>query len=176
MPISSQELTLMKVLSEMEIPYERFEHPPVLTVEEARLYDANIPGARCKNLFLRDKSGKKHFLVITLAETRVGLTNLGKHIRVNHLSFASPVRLMQYLGSHPGAVSPFGLIHDLNHSVVVVLDESLIREENAGFHPNVNTATLVITTNDLCRFIKGCGNSIIEIDFSRLDDPIDHCD
>ena len=40
------------------------------------------------------------------------------------LSFASPERLMRYLGVKPGSVTPFGLINDVDHHVIVFVDRN----------------------------------------------------
>ena len=46
------------------IAFTRFTHPPVFTVEEAERYWADIPAAHCKNLFLRNAKGTRHYLVV----------------------------------------------------------------------------------------------------------------
>ncbi len=157
----------MKTLNTLQIPYERYEHPPVATVREAEQFSDMHPGAHCKNLFLRDKPGKKHYLVVLRVETEVNLTGLARYFKSGRLSFASNERLLHYLGVTPGAVSPFGLVFDSGHDVTVVLDKAIFKEDTAGFHPNVNTSTLVITVDDLMRFIGQCGNACEIIDFDQ---------
>ena len=43
-----------RLLEELGIEYRETQHPPVYTVEEVERYWRDIPGAHCKNLFLRD--------------------------------------------------------------------------------------------------------------------------
>ena len=62
--IDAKEQPVYDVLGELEIPVERHEHPPVFTVEEAIRHWAGIDAAHCKNLFLRNKKGTIHYLVI----------------------------------------------------------------------------------------------------------------
>jgi Ala-tRNA(Pro) deacylase len=175
MPESSSEARVLESLDKMHIPYERFEHPPVATVQEAEKYGDLHPGAHCKNLFLRDKPGKKHYLVVLRVETEVDLTRLARYFHSGRLSFASNERLFRYLGVLPGAVGPFGLVFDTNHEVTVVLDSTILDADTAGFHPNVNTATLVVKVDDLLRFLQLNGSPYQVMDFSREDfsaDPI----
>jgi Ala-tRNA(Pro) deacylase len=167
--ISTTEARVLQTLDDLKIPYQRFEHPPVATVKEAEQYSDLHPGAHCKNLFLRDKPGRKHFLVILCIETEVNLNKLARMFKSGRLSFASNERLFRYLGVMPGAVSPFGLIFDERHEVTVILDHTLLEADTAGFHPNVNTATLVVTVKDLIRFLEENGNPYQVIDFSRED-------
>ena len=42
-------------LSSLGIPFERFDHPPVATVEDGIREWAGIDAAHCKNLFLRNQ-------------------------------------------------------------------------------------------------------------------------
>jgi Ala-tRNA(Pro) deacylase len=57
-------------------------------------------------------------------------------------------------------VSPFGLINDRAHGVRVVIDRDLAAADRLAFHPNINTATLVVSTGDFSRFLDACGNSL----------------
>jgi Ala-tRNA(Pro) deacylase len=147
------------VLKELDINFTEYKHPAVLTCEEAEKY--NKGGAKIKNLFLRNKKGNKHFLVIVEASKNIDLKSLGESIGENKLGFASEERLMQYLNLKTGAVSPFGLINDKNREVIVALDKDLLNYKKLNFHPNVNTATLQISKDDFLKFIEWCGNKLI---------------
>ena len=50
--------TLYKLLEDLKIEFEVFEHPPFFTVGEAKKYRKNMDGFHTKNLFLRDKKKK----------------------------------------------------------------------------------------------------------------------
>lgn len=142
-----------ETLKELEIPYEVFRHPAVFTVEEANEHCQGIPGMGCKNLFLKDNKGKRHFLVVVPDEKSVDIKRLGAKLEVSNLGFASPERLMKYLGLIPGSVSPFGLINDTEGAVEVLVDRVLLDAESVNFHPNVNTATIVVTVEDFKKFL-----------------------
>ncbi len=158
--IQEQEQKVYDALAVVGIAYARREHPPVFTVEEAARHWVGIPGAHCKNLFLRNKKGNHHYLVVAECSKRLDLRALAKLFRDDRLSFASDERLMRFLGLQPGAVSPFGLLHDEKRVVIVVLDEDLKTAEAVSFHPNVNTATLTIAYADLEKFLAWRGNSV----------------
>ena len=96
----------------------------VFTAEDASHWDP-IPGTQCKNLFLRNKKGDRHYLVVVEIGKRVDLKDLVKIVDDDRLSFGSPERLMAKLGLTPGSVSPFGLIHDSDASVRVLIDQDL---------------------------------------------------
>lgn len=147
-------------LSALGIEYEVFEHPPVFTAEEAALHWSAIPGAPIKNLFLRNKKGDRHYLVILGIEKQADLRQLVKLIGDDRLSFGSPERLSKYLGVTPGSVSPLGLIHDTAHTVRVIVDSDLKQADRLIFHPNDNTASLTISGADFVKFLERQGNSV----------------
>ena len=151
---------VFRALDGLGIEYERYDHPPVFTAEEAAEHWRNIPGKAVKNLFLRNKKGDRHYLVIVGIEKQVDLRTLVKAVGDDRLSFASPERLMARLGLTPGAVSPFGLIHDTNGSVRVILDEDLRRAARLIFHPNDNTASVTISFDDFERFLASRANVV----------------
>ena len=66
--------------------------------------------------------------------------------------------MMKYLGVRPGSVSLFTLVNDVNHEVILFVDKGLLSAEKVSFHPNDNTASLVISCADMMKFIKSTGN------------------
>src|SRR4051812_10221456 len=155
-----QEASVVARLTELAIPYTRHEHPPVATVDEATAHWAGIEATHCKNLFLRNQKGNRHYLVVLTATKKADLRAVADQIGDGKLSFASPERLMTHLGVTPGSVSPFGLINDREHAVRVVLDRDFQQSTRLAFHPNVNTATLTIAAADFAKFLESCGNPV----------------
>ena len=157
---SERERKLLDRLESLGIAYTRIEHPPVYTVEQARSHWSDQAGVHCKNLFLRNKQGSRHYLVILEESKRADLKSLTRHLGGDRLSFASPQRLERILGLEPGAVSPFGLINDSGREVRVLIDQDLKGASMIYFHPNVNTATVGLSFDDFERFLQHCGQDI----------------
>ena len=145
-------------LADNGIEYERHDHPAVYTVEEASRLVPALPAAKTKNLFLRDKKGQRHFLVVVPADKRIDIKSLPDVIGANRLSFGSADRLKKYLGVEPGAVTLFAIFNDPGCQVELIVDESLWQAEAFQFHPLVNTSTLVISRDNLMRFIELSGH------------------
>ena len=158
--MTPQEVPVQARLAALGIVFRRYEHPPVATVEAAVQHWATIDATHCKNLFLRNQKGTRHYLVIVAHLKRVDLRSVAKQIGDGKLSFASAERLMTHLGLTPGSVSPFGLIHDVGRDIRVVLDSDLRSAEFISFHPNINTVTLTLTFADFLRFVNDCGNTV----------------
>jgi Ala-tRNA(Pro) deacylase len=163
----SQQAVVEAHLGSLSIPFERYEHPPIFTAEAGEEHWQGIDAAHCKNLFLRNQKGTRHYLVILEHTRRADLRAVADQIGDGKLSFASPERLLTYLGVTPGSVSPFGLINDAEHHVRVYIDRDLKQTPRISFHPNINTATLVLATPDFERFLASRGNLVKYIDVAR---------
>jgi Ala-tRNA(Pro) deacylase len=157
---SPEEIRVYDVLEKLGISFTRHEHPPVFTVEQAEQHWKGVEGAHVKNLFLRNKKGNRHYLVILEHTKNADLRKLSEKLREDRLSFGSPERLKRILGLEPGSVSPFGLINDSQKEVSVVIDQDLMSAERVNFHPNINTATVGISTADFERFLAWAGNRV----------------
>jgi len=150
---------LYEILDELNIKFNYHEHPPVPTINEARKYWKNIKATHCKNIFFRNHKGNKHYLVILNSEQKLDIHDLEKRLKQGKLSFASARRLTKYLGVEQGSVSPFGLVNDQKNHVYLFIDNNLQKAQTISFHPNINTASLVIDYKDFIRFLDWSGNS-----------------
>lgn len=150
---------LYKLLEKLSIDFEYHEHPPVATIEDAKIHWKNLNSGRCKNIFFRNHKGDRHYLVILEHLRQLNIHDLEKRLKQGKLTFASDQRLKKYLGVEPGSVSPFGLINDRDHHVHLFIDEKLNESDRLSFHPNINTASLVILKTDFIKFLKSMGNS-----------------
>lgn len=151
-------------LDQADIPYEWYEHPEAPTIEIARQHWRNDGSKHCKNLFFRNHKGNRHFLVVFDCDQQMAIHNLEHRLHQGKLSFASEQRMERYLGLRPGSVSPFGLINDTENHVHLFLDSTLKNQPSLSFHPNDNTATVVISREAFQRFLDICGNSYEYID------------
>lgn len=149
---------LYDLLSKLNIHYQYIEHPPAPTIEIAKQYWAGYDAQHCKNLFFRNHKGNQHYLVILNCDKQMDIHDIEKKLHQGKLSFASEQRMLKYLGVTPGSVTPFGLIHDHEHHVIVFLDSTLQNAEKLSFHPCINTASLIIQREDLIKFLNYCGN------------------
>jgi Ala-tRNA(Pro) deacylase len=144
-------------LAGLGIATETFHHPAVFTVEESLVHTARLPGAHVKNLFLKDKKDKL-WLVTCRHELRVDLAALSRRLGAARFSFARAELLREVLGVEPGAVTPLALVNDTACRVRPVLDEGLVAAGRLNCHPLQNTASTVLATADLVRFMRACGH------------------
>ena len=155
---------IYEFLDTIKVSYERFDHPAVYTVSEAKKLSPEMDGASTKNLFLRDKKGIRHFLVIVPQDKQVDLKELSSILEASRLSFASPDRLNKYLGIEPGSVSILALLNDPEKTVEVFVDNELWNAEIILCHPLVNTSTLAITRDGIKQFLKKTGHNLMLVE------------
>lgn len=141
------------------IEFECYPHPEAPTIEIARQYWRKDGSTHCKNLFFRNHKGNRHYLVVFDSGQNLAIHDLEKRLKQGKLSFASEQRMEKYLGLQPGSVSPFGLINDAENHVHLFLDANLQNAPSLSFHPNDNTATIVISQSGFRHYLDGSGNS-----------------
>ena len=125
------------LLSTRNIWYEVTEHKAVYNMAEVAEIRLPYPEADAKNLFIRDDKKRNYYLITVKGD------------------------LMDILGLIPGAVTPLGLLNDREHKVTFWLDKSFLEGSGLiGVHPNDNTATVWLKTQELLRLLEENGTQI----------------
>jgi Ala-tRNA(Pro) deacylase len=165
-------MDLATFLRQHGIAAVRHTHPPVMTVEESERLVPKLPGAKTKNLFLRDKKGARHLLVTVPHNLAVDLAALGAALGAGRLGFASPERLAKYLAITPGSVSLLALVNDRARAVEFIIDRALWESPAVHAHPLTNDATMVIPHDDLEHFLAATGHPprVIDVPAARTGD------
>jgi Ala-tRNA(Pro) deacylase len=149
---------LFALLDRLGIAHVTVTHPPIFTVEDARVQRGPLSGGHTKNLFLKDKHGRL-FLITALEDARIELRSL--HRRVGgrgRFSFAPAELLRETLAVEPGAVTPFATMNDTTGRVTIVLDSAMLEFAVLNYHPLQNTMTTSIAREDLLRFLAATGH------------------
>ena len=165
----SREETVYNYLREHDIPFTSYNHPEGKTIEEAKRWWHDDGSLHCKNLFFRNHKGNRHYHVCFDCDKELDIHYLEQRLKASlqekglpscgKLSFASPERMMRYLGLEPGSVSPFGLINDQDSHVHLFLDEDIKKAPLLSFHPNDCRGTVVIKREDFERYLAVVGNT-----------------
>ncbi|MEB5353944.1 YbaK/EbsC family protein [Pseudomonas aeruginosa] len=158
MSAKMDEQALLALLRELAIDSQRVEHPAIASIEEYYAQGIELPDQGIKNLFLRNRKGTRHYLVLLDERKEADLPGIAEQIGESRLSFASVERLREYLGVELGCVTPFALVNDPQHRVEVLLDDAIRQDQLLGFHPLVNTATECIRYADLLAFLAHAGH------------------
>lgn len=132
----------LQFLKQLGIAYELIEHEAVYTIAEA---ERVLPGrTEIKNLFVQDDKGKRQYLVIMPGHKRLDLKMLAKSLDEKKIRFCSAEKLESMLGVKPGSVSLFCCLNPNASHIEIVFDEELLGENELGFHPIINTATVFV--------------------------------
>ena len=174
--MSERQEAVLTYLREHDIPFSCYNHPEGKTIEEAKRWWKDDGSVHCKNIFMRNHKGNQHYLICFHCDHDLDIHDLEARLKealqsqgkpsCGKLSFASPERMMRYLGLEPGSVSPFGLINDCEHHVQLFLDAALLDDGNyrnpdcktLSFHPNDCRGTVVISLADFERYLATLGN------------------
>uniref|UniRef100_A0A803LSH0 YbaK/aminoacyl-tRNA synthetase-associated domain-containing protein n=1 Tax=Chenopodium quinoa TaxID=63459 RepID=A0A803LSH0_CHEQI len=173
---------LLDRLKELQIEFEKYEHPVVLTVEAALKYLANVDGAFCKNLFLKDKK-HRYYIISALAETKVDMKVLSVRLGLGKggLRMAPEEALGEVLQVPLGCVTPFAVVNESARSfwdvvefaklinplymhVSLLLDQGLRTQRHIMFHPLSNDMSIALSTDDLDKFLKSLGREPAYVD------------
>ena len=168
--ISDRQEKVLRYLDEHNIPFTTYNHPEGKTIEEAKRWWHDDGSIHCKNIFMRNHKGDQHYLICFPCDYDLAIHDIEhwlKDVLVSQglrapgkLSFASPERMMRYLGLEPGSVSPFGLINDTEHHVILFLDSRLKDAESLSFHPNDCRGTVVISQAAFQQYLSCVGNKV----------------
>lgn len=119
----------------------------------------HYPDAEAKNIFVRDDKKRNYYLITVKGDKKVNLKYFKEKYHTRSLSFASEQDLMAILGLQAGSVTPLGLINNTEHKVQFYLDQDFLDEPKLiGIHPNDNTATVWLKTDDLITLIEELRN------------------
>lgn len=160
---------IVELLDDNNVKYDLIEHPPVYTSKEADKYVLGRDVIKAKNLFLKNKHG--YFLVILPDDERLDLKLLKNKLNTSSLHFAHKKDLEEKLGVKSGAVSPFNLINNQDHDVMLVIDSKIAcSDRNIVCHPNDNTKSLILSVKDLLAIVQKLDNKIEIFNLSEVNE------
>lgn len=148
----------------MKIPFEIVDHPPALTTEEADSFIEGIEGVRTKSMFLTNKKKTAYYLLIMDDQKRLDMDRIKEITGEKRIKMASEDSLMEKMKLPAGVVSIFGLLNNEEKDIHVYFDKEITKEPRMSFHPNVNTKTIFLDTNDIFKFLES-----IDFNYSIID-------
>lgn len=148
----------LALLDKLQISYQKVDHPALWTMADEKKLAQRLP--RVKNLFLKLRKSQQYYLYLTI-DRPVNFKTLAYFLGVSHskLVFATPAELKEILGLVPGMVTPLALMHDQKQQVTVLLDVRLQQLPAISAHPNINTATILLSYADLLKILQATGHA-----------------
>lgn len=144
-------------LEKMAIKYQIVHHPVAHTTEEADQFIEGIEGVRTKTMFLTNKKKTAYYLLVMDDAKRLDFHQFEALTGAKRPKMGHDDLLLEKLGLAPGIVSIFGLLNNQDHDVKVYFDKAILGEQRMSFHPNINTSTIFVNSDDVLQFVKNLG-------------------
>lgn len=162
-----KEIKVYDILDSLNIPYIRADHEAVMTMEACEEIDKALGMEICKNLFLCNRKKTSYYLLLMPGNKALKTKELSQQIPTTRLSFASGEDMETYLNVTPGSATVMGLIFDPENKVQLLVDEDLLKLEEFGCHPCVNTSSIKMKTADVFdKFLKEIHHDYIMVKLS----------
>lgn len=149
-------------LAKAGLPYRVIEHAAVHHVGEEPPELARLPSTKC--LLLTDPKTGSVYLVAMRGEERLDLKKLSALLGTGRLKFVQFDDVERVISVPPGSVSVFAVCGGTKN-IEIVFDTALLGQIEIGFHPNVNTATVLMRPQDVIEFLRlqGCMPRVAEL-------------
>lgn len=159
-----KEIRVYDMLDELGVSYQRVDHEAAFTMEACEEIDGTLQAMTCKNLFLCNRQKTKYYLLLIPGDKVFKTKELSKQIGSARLSFGSPEAMEEMLGVTPGSATIMGLMNDPEHKVQLLVDEDVLKEEEFGCHPCVNTSSLRLKTADVFgKVLEHFGHEMVKV-------------
>lgn len=136
-----------QALAAADIPFREFRHPgPIQSLEQAAEERGQQPSQVIRSILFR-LAEAEYAMVLVAGPSQIDWKLLRRHLGLSRLSMASPDEVLAVTGYEIGAVSPFGM----SRPVRVLLDESVLRENEVSIGSGTRGTTVILQTADLVR-------------------------
>lgn len=85
-------------------------------------------------------------------------------VGANRIRMALSDSLWEKMRLPAGKVSSFGLLNNPQKDIEVYFDREILTEKILTFHPNINTKTIFVATQDVLAFVESLGFDIQIVD------------
>lgn len=145
----AKEMRTYDLLDSLGIEYFRVDHDATASIPACEEVETILGIHICKNLFLCNAQRTKFYLLLMPGRKKFKTKNLSKQINSARLSFADDSHMEEFLDITPGSVSVLGLMNDTENRVQLIIDNDVLKDEDFGCHPCINTSSLRIKTADI---------------------------
>lgn len=165
-----KEIRTYDFLDKLGISFQRIDHEAAMTMEVCADIDAALQTTICKNLFLCNRQETQFYLLMMPGDKKFKTKDLSAWLGVARLSFANEKYMEELLDIKPGSVSVMGLMND-HGRVQLVIDEDVLKGEEIGCHPCINTSSIKFKTKELIEvIIPAMGHDPIVVQLPRHED------
>ncbi|MFH1899060.1 MAG: YbaK/EbsC family protein [Patescibacteria group bacterium] len=139
---------IFELLDKNKISYEKYEHEPVFSSEDASKVRGTDISLGAKSLVF--DADDKLILIVVPADKKVDSRKFTKMYNVKNLRMVDKEKLPEKVNLERGAVTPFGSLLGLP----TYFDEDLKRDGNVAFNAGKTTISVVMKARDLVEIEK----------------------
>lgn len=153
-----------EILAGLEIPFERVDTDPGITMEDCQNINAGIGGRIVKSIFLCNRQQTKFYLYVTRDDKPFVTKDFGHALGIPRVSFASAEKLQEIAGTEHGATTVLSACLDSAKDVAFVIDKEVLEGEWYCCSDGTVSCFMKIKVSDLLdRFLPACGHAPIII-------------
>ena len=134
---------IIRLLDETHTQYEKFEHAPVFTSEEAAAVRGVSMSQAAKALLFKTKEDN-FVLVVLPGDKRADSRKLKDYLHTKSIRFAMPEEVEQQMGCKIGSCYPLGVVANLR----TLVDESLSQNIEIFFNPGRHDVSIKMYYRD----------------------------
>lgn len=153
-----------ETLARLEIPYERVDTDPGITMEDCQNINAGIGGRIVKSIFLCNRQQTIFYLYVTRDNKPFVTKDFGQALGIPRVSFASAEKLLEIAGTEHGASTILSACLESAREVNLVIDQELLDSDMYCCTDGTATCFIKIKTSDLLeKFIPDTGHQLTVI-------------
>lgn len=166
--MTDAEKSAYALLDDLGIAYRVLAHERVSAIEDCLPIAERLGGVVPRNYFLAPRNQSEFYLLLAHPDSVFRTSSVSRQAGASRLMFAPEDTLLQLLHTHPGAVSPLGLMFESARDVRLLVDRRLLRENVLVFHPLENTASVALQSADFFdTFLRAIHKAYTPVDMER---------
>ena len=134
---------IIRLLDETHTNYEKFEHEPVFTSEEAAAVRGVSMSHAAKSLLFKTKEDD-FVLVVLPGDKRADSRKLKDYLHTKSIRFVTPEEVIEQMGCQTGACYPLGVVASLR----TLVDRSLGHNDAIFFNPGRHDVSIKMSYRD----------------------------
>ncbi len=153
-----------KLFEELQVPFERVDTDPGITMEDCLSIDKGIGGKVVKSIFLCNRQQTLFYLYVTRGDKPFVTKEFGQSLGIPRVSFAPAGKLLEIAGTEHGAATVLSACLESARDVTFVMDRDIVGNEHYCCSDGTVNCFIKIKTADLLnRFLPACGHELIVI-------------
>lgn len=162
--LSPLQKTVYETLERLDIPFERVDTDPGITMEDCQNIDAKIGTRIVKTIFLCNRQQTEFYIYVTTDDKPFVTKDFCRVLGIPRVSFAPADKLEEITGVKVGATTILSAVLPSAENVHLVMDQDVSENEWYACTDGTATCFIKIRTKDLLdKYIPSTGHGLFII-------------